>query len=95
MARSPLKSLLLGTAIATAVSTCVLPSTSEDKPADKYGETGNVLSTISRHEHFYQIATDSKVYLLPCTKVKSIQFGEPECKPAASPSPPATQFIFG
>lgn len=95
MARSLLKSLLLGTAIATAVSTCVLPSTSEDKPADKYGETGNVLSTISRHEHFYQIATDSKVYLLPCTKVKSIQFGERNANSAASPSPPATQFIFG
>jgi hypothetical protein len=52
----------------------------DDKPAPSYNETGSVLSTIDKHGHFYQVATDSKIYLLMCTKVKSIQFGSPECK---------------
>lgn len=80
MPRALLKPFLLGTVAATAISTHVLPSPADDKPADKYGETGNVLSTVSKHGHFYQISTDSNVYLLLCTKVKGLQFGEPECK---------------
>src|SRR5262252_1931949 len=80
MSRAPLKSLVLGTVVLAALSTCVPRSSADDKPADKYNETGSVLSAISKHGHFYQISTDSKVYLLLCTKVKGLQFGEPECK---------------
>jgi hypothetical protein len=85
MPRALLKSILLISLVLAAVSTCVLPLQADDRPADKYSETGNVLSTISKHGHFYQISTDSKVYLLLCTKVKSIQFGEPECKLSDKP----------
>lgn len=74
------KSLFLGSMVLATFSICVLPSAADDKPAEKYTETATVLSTISKHGHFYQISTDRKVYLLLCTKVKSIQFGEPECK---------------
>ena len=85
MPRALLKSLLLELIVLATVSICVMPSAAEDKPADKYTETATVLSTISKHGHFYQISTESKVYLLLCTKVKSLQFGEPECKLAGKP----------
>ena len=80
MPRALLHSALIGTVFFAAVSTCVLPASADDKPADRYTETASVLSTISKHGHFYQVATDNRVYLFLCTKVKSIQFGEPECK---------------
>ncbi len=80
MARSLVGSFLFGLAVVATLSTCVLSALGDDKSTDKYGETGSVLSTISKHGHFYQISTDSKVYLLLCTKVKGLQLGEPECK---------------
>jgi len=82
MARSLLGSFLFGTVVLATVTTCVL---ADDKPADKYTETGTVLSVVSKHGHFYQIANDSKVYLFLCTKVKGLQFGEPECKVDGKP----------
>jgi len=52
----------------------------DDTPTDKYNLTGSVLSAVDKHGHFYQVGTDSRVYLLLCTKVKTIQFGAAECK---------------
>jgi len=85
MARSLLRPFLFAIFILAAVATCVLPSPADDKPADKYDQAGSVLSTVDKHGHFYQISTDSKIYLFLCTKVKGLQFGEPECKVGDKP----------
>ena len=85
MARSLLRSFLFAIAALAAILTLALASKADDKPTDRYTETGSVLSTVSKHGHFYQIATDSKIYLLLCTKVKALQFGEPECKAGGKP----------
>lgn len=79
MSRGRLKFFPLGLVLLAVISTC-LPSHADDKSATSYNETGNVLATIDKHGHFYQVSTDGRIYLLMCTKVKSIQFGQPECK---------------
>ncbi|MFZ0480760.1 MAG: hypothetical protein WAL71_16590 [Terriglobales bacterium] len=80
MSRALLRLLVFGFIPLAAVTSCVVPSLADDKPADKYNMSGNVLSTISNRGHFYQVASESRIYLLMCTKVKTFQFGEPECK---------------
>jgi len=85
MPRALLQATFLLVVLLALIFNCVSPSSADDKPADKYSDTGTVLSTVSKHGHFYQVGTDSKVYLLLCTKVKSIQFGEPECKLEGKP----------
>ncbi|MGA2347802.1 MAG: hypothetical protein ABSF93_17455 [Candidatus Sulfotelmatobacter sp.] len=85
MSRAQLKSLLVGIALLASITSGVVlflaaSSLADDKPAPQYAESGSVLSAISKHGHFYQVATDKNIYLLMCTKVKAIQFGEPECK---------------
>ena len=57
----------------------------DDTTPSTYTEAGTVLASIDKHGHFYQVSTDSKVYLFLCTKVKSIQFGSPECKILGKP----------
>jgi hypothetical protein len=80
MSRIQLKSSLGRLALLATVTCCLTPLFADDKPAPQYTESGSVLSAISKHGHFYQVATDKNIYLLMCTKVKAIQFGEPECK---------------
>ncbi len=80
MSRAMRRSLFHGVVLLGAIAACLLPLRADDKPADKYTETGTVLSTADKHGHFYQVSTDSRIYLLLCDKVKSIQFGPPECK---------------
>ncbi len=80
MSRALLKCSFGGVLLLAAIASCVTQSLADDKPADKYNVSGSVLSAISKHGHFYQVATDSRVYLLMCTKVKTFQLGEPECK---------------
>ena len=85
MSRAQLKSLLVGIALLASITSGVVlflaaSSLADDKAAPQYAESGSVLSAISKHGHFYQVATDKNIYLLMCTKVKAIQFGEPECK---------------
>jgi len=63
-----------------AVLSLVLPALADDPPATDYNETGTVLSTVDKHGHYYQVATDSLIFLFLCTKVKGFQFGSPECK---------------
>jgi len=74
-----------GIVLLCAMLAFALTSFADDKPASQYNETGTVLSTASEHGHFYQIATDSRIYLLLCDKVKTIQFGPPECKVGDKP----------
>lgn len=62
---------------------CAVSSFADGPPS--YNESGSVLSTIDKHGHYYQVATDTKIYLLMCGKVKSFQFGEPECKVGDKP----------
>jgi len=78
MSRALLKSLSSGVVLLAAITSFVQPSPADDKPADKYNLSGSVLSAISKHGHFYQVATDSRIYLLMCAKAGI--FGAPECK---------------
>jgi hypothetical protein len=80
MSRTLLKSLFGGVVLLAAITSCAGQSQPGVKPADKYNESGSVLSVLSKHGHFYQVATDSRIYLLMCAHVKAIEFGEPECK---------------
>lgn len=57
----------------------------QDAPGTKYSQAGKVLATIDKHGHFYQVATDDKIYLLMCTKVRALQIGMPECKVGDKP----------
>ncbi|MFZ1918267.1 MAG: hypothetical protein WAU58_11885 [Terriglobales bacterium] len=94
MSRALLKSFLSGVVLLAAITSCVVQSPAEDKPADKYNVRGSVLTVVSRHGHFYQVATDSRIYLLMCTKVKTFQFGEPECKTGDKPIAPGDTVHF-
>ena len=82
--RTPLRSLFVGMVLSTAVSSCLAQSPAIDKPADKYKESGNVLSAVSKHGHFYQVATDIRIYLLMCAKT-GIFGNVPECKVGDKP----------
>jgi hypothetical protein len=68
-----------------AVLSFALPSLADDKPANEYKESGTVLSMTSERGHFYQIQTDGRIFLLLCDKVKSLQFGQPECRVGNKP----------
>lgn len=92
MSRALLKSLLLGVVLLAAITSCVVPSPADDKPADKYNVSGSVLSAISKHGHFYQVATDSRIYLLMCAKAGI--FGAPECKIGDKPIAPGDTLHF-
>lgn len=74
-----LKSLFGGIALLATMS-AVAQAPADAQPADKYNLSGSVLSALSKHGHFYQVVTDSRIYLLMCTKVRTFQLGEPECK---------------
>jgi len=85
MSGSILKSLFGGVVFLAAITSYAGQVPADAKPADKYAaekynESGSVLSVLSKHGHFYQVATDSRIYLLMCTHVKAIDFGAPECK---------------
>lgn len=43
----------------------------DTKPSSEYQESRTVLSSVSKHEHFYQVTTESRIYLLMDTKVKT------------------------
>src|SRR5579871_1464249 len=85
MSRAMRGSLFGGVVFLGAVAFCVLQVRADDQPTGKYPESGTVLSTTDKHGHFYQVSTESRVYLLLCDKVKSIQFGMPECKVGDKP----------
>lgn len=57
----------------------LLPSWAKDKDAPDYPESGKVLSSSAKGMHSYQVATDSKIYLLLCERVKGFHMGLPEC----------------
>lgn len=78
MSRALMNSLLSGVVLLATVTSLVVLSPADDKPADMYNLSGSVLSAISKHGHFYQVATDSRIYLLMCAKAAI--FGAPECK---------------
>ena len=85
MSRLLRKSSVPGLLSLAALLFLVVPSMADDKPAPSYNETATVLATIDKHGHFYQVATDSKIYLFMCTKVKTFQLGA--CLLYTSPSP--------
>ena len=70
----------VGVILLALILCCPVPSLAGDNPAIEYNESGTVLSTTSEHGHFYQVATEGKIFLLLCDRVKSLQFGPPECK---------------
>jgi hypothetical protein len=80
MSRALLKSFFGGVVLLATITSYAAQSPADNKPADKYNVSGSVLSAISKHGHFYQVATDSRIYLLMCTKVRTFELGEPECK---------------
>lgn len=85
MSRLIRKSSVPGLLSLAALLFLVVPSMADDKPAPSYNETATVLATIDKHGHFYQVATDSKIYLFMCTKVKTFQLGAPDCKVGDKP----------
>jgi len=58
----------------------VMPLLADDKPADRYNVSGSVLAAISKRGHFYQVATDSRIYFLMCTRARPFGFGMLDCK---------------
>jgi hypothetical protein len=64
---------------------CLAPSWAEDKDASNYPLSGKVLSSSAKGAHAYQIATDSRIYLMMCEKVKGFHMGMPECKAGDKP----------
>jgi len=89
MSHALLKPFLAGVVSLAAITSCIAQSPAADKPADqpadKYNLTGSVLSTISEHGHFYQVSTDTRIYLLMCAKTGTLHLGQPECKFAGKP----------
>ena len=66
--------------ILLALSVCTMPSWARDKKAGTYPLSGKVLAVSPKREHWYQVATDSRVYLLLCERTKGVHFSMPECK---------------
>lgn len=66
--------------LAGILASCLLPLWAKDKPADDYSLSGKVLSVSPKGMHWYQVSTDSRVYLLLCERVKGFHLGLPECK---------------
>jgi hypothetical protein len=58
---------------------CLLPSWAKDKQAGNYPLRGKVLSSSPEGEYFYQVETDSRVYLMKCEKVPGLRGSMPEC----------------
>lgn len=57
----------------------------DDTPADKYNDSGTVLSATSKQGHFYQIESDNRIYLMLCQTVKRFRFGAPQCQLEGKP----------
>jgi hypothetical protein len=78
---SSLRRLSLFSVVLSALSAVsLLPASAKEKDAGGYPLSGKVLSIVSKRAHFYQVQTDTKVYLLMCEKVKGSHSGLPECK---------------
>ncbi len=77
---SPRRIFLLAAILSCIVLSSVVLSLADDKPADKYNETATVLSATSKHGHFYQVSTDSRIYLLLCEHNGTLHLGAAECK---------------
>jgi hypothetical protein len=64
---------------------CLLPSWAKDKQATDYPLSGKVLSSSSKGMHSYQVATDTRIYLLLCERAKGFHMGLPVCKVGDQP----------
>lgn len=51
-----------------------------ESDAGNYPLSGKVLASSAKGAHSYQVATDNRVYLLLCEKVKGLRMRMPECK---------------
>jgi len=77
---SPRGIILLAAILSCVVVSCVALALADDKSADKYNETGTVLSATSKHGYFYQVSTDGRIYLLLCEHTGTLHLGAAECK---------------
>jgi hypothetical protein len=57
----------------------ISPSWAKDKPANDYPLIGKVLASSQEDEYFYQLETDSRVYLMKCEKVPGSHGSSPDC----------------
>jgi hypothetical protein len=74
--------------LSNALASCALPASAQEagkSPADQYPLSGKVLASSSAHGHFYQVATEGKIYLLMCEHAKGFHMGLPECKSGDKP----------
>jgi hypothetical protein len=59
---------------------CLPASWAKDKDAGNYPLNGKVLASSAKGMHSYQVATNTRVYLLLCEKVPGFHMGLPDCK---------------
>jgi hypothetical protein len=62
------------------LSFCLSPLWAKEKPVPEYPLSGKVLASSAKGTHSYQIATDSRIYLMMCMRVSGFHWGMAECK---------------
>ena len=80
MSRTPRSISFFNILLLCVLAFFLLPCWAKNKEASNYPLSGKVLSTSAKGAHLYQVATDSRVYLLLCEKVKGFHMSAPECK---------------
>ena len=80
MLRALPKSFFLGVFLLAAILAGVVQSLADDKPVDRYNVSGSVLSAISKRGHFYQVATENRIYMLMCTRARPLGLGMLDCR---------------
>lgn len=80
MARIPRSGPFFSVVLCGMLGARLLPACAEDKQPDRYPLSGKVLAIASKSAHFYQVATDNRIYLLMCEKGDSFHPVLPECK---------------
>lgn len=71
---------LFSLAISCILASCLSPLWAKEKPVPEYPMSGKVLASSAKGAHSYQIATDSKLYLMMCERVGGFHWGMAECK---------------
>jgi hypothetical protein len=85
MSRIPRSFSFFIVVLSCVLAFCLASSWAKDKEASNYPLSGKVLSSASKGQHSYQIATDSRIYLMLCEKVKGFHMSMPECKVGDKP----------
>jgi hypothetical protein len=80
MARVLRSFLFFSVVFAGVLTFCLSPAWAKDRQDTNYPLSGKVLTSSSKGAHSYQVATDSRIYLLLCDRVKGLHMGMPVCK---------------